>query len=202
MGLSSMASWTAPCLQHVSHHLPHAWGLAAHCRPAAAAAATCGAARCAQRAWPHGSRGVWGESLDRSEASKADSFYNTTVETYAALPIEPLTLEHLLARGRPAALDAETVMPSAREVRRVHTACAWACSVHIRARFLPRRHCRSPDQNPGERATASPLAQPRCSASWRGSCRKRQLPTTMYARLDAYMCIHMLPTSARPLHPG
>jgi hypothetical protein len=80
---------------------------------AATAAAACKAAAHRLQA----RRRVWGESLDRSEANRIDSFYNTTVETYAQQPITALSLQRLLESGRSAALDGSYVMRNAQEVR-------------------------------------------------------------------------------------
>jgi hypothetical protein len=54
--------------------------------PSSLSEALAGAAAAAvpPTAAPRGSRGVYGESLDRSEANKADSFYNTTGGPQAA----------------------------------------------------------------------------------------------------------------------
>jgi len=96
---------------------------------AAAAAAAAGGVCC----W-NTVRSVWGESLDRSEASRVDSFYNTTVETYAQLPIAALSLQRLLESGRSAALDAGYVMQSAQEVRGGAVSGGWALYAGARIR--------------------------------------------------------------------
>ncbi|GBF98531.1 pyruvate dehydrogenase kinase [Raphidocelis subcapitata] len=81
--------------------------------PLAASAATAAAGRSSS-----GSRGVWTEPPKDSESARVDSFYNTTVETYAQLPITQLSLQRLLEGGRSAALDAGYVTANAREVQR------------------------------------------------------------------------------------
>jgi hypothetical protein len=63
-------------------------------------------------------RSVWNESLGRSEALRAGSFYgNAAVEAYAGEPLAPLSLRRLVDGGRAAALDAGAVLANASEVR-------------------------------------------------------------------------------------
>ncbi|KAF8071299.1 hypothetical protein HT031_001382 [Scenedesmus sp. PABB004] len=62
-------------------------------------------------------RGVWGEPPALSEARRAESFYDSTVEKYAEMPLVTLTLEHMLRLGRNAPSDPSRVVQSAQFVQ-------------------------------------------------------------------------------------
>jgi hypothetical protein len=53
----------------------------------------------ARNAWPRAApareRALWNESLNEREEKRSESFYDSTVERYAALPIRTLTLEQV-----------------------------------------------------------------------------------------------------------
>lgn len=66
----------------------------------------------------HASRHVWNERLDQQEALKADSFYDSTVEKYAEMPIETFSLEQMLNIGRNVISDPSKVIQSANFVHR------------------------------------------------------------------------------------
>lgn len=59
------------------------------------------------------SRHVWNERLDHQEALKADSFYDSTVEKYAEMPVETYSLEQMLNIGRNVISDPTKVIQSA-----------------------------------------------------------------------------------------
>jgi hypothetical protein len=77
-------------------------GSAAAARGDSAGAAPARAVGWAVAGAPAGRRSVWGESLDRSEAHKLDSFYNTTVERCAppARPMLPAACATAPGTGR------------------------------------------------------------------------------------------------------
>ncbi|WIA32443.1 hypothetical protein OEZ86_003265 [Tetradesmus obliquus] len=55
--------------------------------------------------------------MEQSEARKADSFYDSTVEKYAVMPVETLSLEQMLHIGRNVASDPSKVVQSAHFVQ-------------------------------------------------------------------------------------
>lgn len=61
----------------------------------------------------HSSRHVWNERLHQQEALKADSFYDSTIEKYAEIPIETFSLEQMLNIGRNVISDPSKVIQSA-----------------------------------------------------------------------------------------
>eukprot|EP00879_Flechtneria_rotunda_P031167 GHRR01034023.1.p1 GENE.GHRR01034023.1~~GHRR01034023.1.p1 ORF type:complete len:109 (+),score=16.39 GHRR01034023.1:875-1201(+) len=62
-------------------------------------------------------RCVWNESMDQQEALKAESFYDSTVEKYAQMPVQTLSLEQMLHIGRNVMSDPAKVIQSARFVQ-------------------------------------------------------------------------------------
>ncbi|KAF6261335.1 alpha-ketoacid dehydrogenase kinase [Scenedesmus sp. NREL 46B-D3] len=64
-----------------------------------------------------GRRHVWNENMDLGEARKADSFYDSTVEKYAVMPVETLSLEQMLYIGRNVASDPSKILQSAHFVQ-------------------------------------------------------------------------------------
>eukprot|EP00878_Enallax_costatus_P015017 GHUV01015724.1.p1 GENE.GHUV01015724.1~~GHUV01015724.1.p1 ORF type:complete len:495 (+),score=95.37 GHUV01015724.1:1927-3411(+) len=76
------------------------------------------AQRAMQAAVVQHSRHVYSERLDHQEALKADSFYDSTVEKYAEMPIETFSLEQMLNIGRNVISDPTKVIQSANFVHR------------------------------------------------------------------------------------
>lgn len=63
-------------------------------------------------------RTIWGEALASQEAEKAESFYDSTVEQYAQIPLDTLSLQQMLSFGRDAWNDPDKILRSARYVQR------------------------------------------------------------------------------------
>lgn len=59
------------------------------------------------------SRHVWNERMDQQEALKAESFYDSTVEKYAEMPIKTFSLEQMLNIGRNVISDPTKIIQSA-----------------------------------------------------------------------------------------
>jgi hypothetical protein len=90
------------------HRLHNSWLPAVKAAAAAAAAAppgSCGVGCPEPQQRGHDShisqqrRSLWNEHLDARESRRVDSFYDSTIERYAQMPIETLSLEQVRARA-------------------------------------------------------------------------------------------------------
>eukprot|EP00775_Hariotina_reticulata_P003362 gene3362-3637_t len=73
--------------------------------------------------------------MDRREALKAESFYDSTVEKYAEMPVETLSLEQMLHIGRNVSSDPSKVIHSAQfvldECERVAERESWGAESEV-----------------------------------------------------------------------